>query len=282
MTTVLRTVAETRTAVARARQEGLSIGLVPTMGALHAGHASLIQAARAETGFVAVSIFVNPSQFGPNEDFSRYPRPLERDLELCRQEGVAVAFVPDVETMYPPGARTYVEVEGLQDLLCGQSRPGHFRGVATVVLKLLHTVQPDRAYFGQKDYQQARLIKQMVTDLLVPVELRLCPIVRDKDGLALSSRNQYLTAEQRREATVLYRALRAAERLIKCGEKSPGAVEGALTQMIRGTPGAELDYAAVVDALSLEPVKVLKGKLLLAVAVRFGNTRLIDNVLVNA
>src|SRR5262245_56013648 len=177
------------------------------MGALHAGHASLMQAARRECGYVVVTIFVNPTQFGPNEDLDRYPRQLERDLKVCEREGVDLIFAPTATTMYPPGFRTYVEVHELQDVLCGASRPGHFRGVVTVVLKLFHIIQPDVAYFGQKDAQQARIIQQMVRDLDVPVRLRICPIVRESDGLALSSRNQYLDPDQRRHATVLYRAL---------------------------------------------------------------------------
>src|SRR5437016_11998418 len=185
-----------RTAVSSAHREGRTIGLVPTMGALHAGHASLMRAARAESGFVVVSIFVNPTQFGPKEGFSRYPRPLEKDLEVCGREGVDVVFVPEAAAMFPPGFCTFVEVQGLQDVLCGASRPGHFRGVATVVLKLFNIVQPDVAYFGQKDAQQARLIEQMVSDLDVPTAIRTCPIVREADGLALSSRNAYLTPQE--------------------------------------------------------------------------------------
>src|SRR5262245_1825717 len=225
---VAATVAEVRRAVAEARRRGLTVGLVPTMGALHEGHISLIRAARAETGFMVVSIFVNPTQFGTNEDFSRYPRPLEQDLEACGREGVDLAFVPEPATVSPPGFRTFVEVHGLQDVLCGASRPGHFRGVATVVLKLFNTVQPDVAYFGQKDAQQARIIRQMVRDLDVPVEVRVCPIVRAADGLALSSRNQYLDPEQRRHATVLHRALAEARARIEGGERDAAAVRRVL------------------------------------------------------
>jgi pantoate--beta-alanine ligase len=277
---VAATVAEVRRAVAGARRRGLTVGLVPTMGALHEGHASLIRAARAQTGFVVVSIFVNPTQFGPNEDFSRYPRPLEQDLEACGREGVDLAFVPEPATVYPPGFRTFVEVHGLQDVLCGASRPGHFRGVATVVLKLFNTVQPDVAYFGQKDAQQARIIRQMVRDLDVPVEVRVCPIVRAADGLALSSRNQYLDPEQRRHATVLHRALAEARARVEGGERDAAAVRRALAERLASTPGAVVDYAAVVDYDTLQPVERLRGQVLIAVAVKFGGTRLIDNVLV--
>ncbi len=270
-----------REAVAQARRSGLSIGLVPTMGALHAGHASLIRAARAETSFVVVSIFVNPTQFGAGEDFSRYPRSTQQDLELCGCEGVDLVFAPEADTMYPPGFRTFVEVRELQDVLCGPSRPGHFRGVVTVVLKLFNIVQPDIAYFGQKDAQQARIIQQMVRDLDLPVQLRICPIVREPDGLALSSRNQYLDPDQRRQATVLFQALQAARSLITRGELDPAVVQRALVSRIAAASGAVLDYAAVVDADTLQPVDKLHGNILLAVAVKFGATRLIDNVLLS-
>lgn len=266
-----------RQAVAKARRAGLSIGLVPTMGALHAGHVSLIRAARAETGFVVVSIFVNPIQFGPHEDLARYPRPLTEDLQVCARERVDRVFHPDAAQMYPPPFRTLVEVQGLQDVLCGQSRPGHFRGVATVVLKLFHIVQPDIAYFGQKDAQQARIIAQMVRDLDVPVRLRICPIVRESDGLALSSRNQYLDPTQRTRATVLYRALQEAGRLVEGGERDAAVVQRILSDRIQETSGAVLDYAAVVDADTLQPLTRLSGDVLLALAVKFSATRLIDN-----
>jgi pantoate--beta-alanine ligase len=269
---------EVRDAVAKARRGGLSIGLVPTMGALHDGHASLIQAARVETGFVVVSIFVNPTQFGPSEDLSRYPRPLAQDLQVCARTGVDLVFLPEPAVMYPPGFRTFVEVEDLQKGLCGDSRPGHFRGVATVVLKLFHIVQPDVAYFGQKDAQQARIIQQLVRDLNVPVRLQICPIVRAPDGLALSSRNQYLDPNQRRQGTILYRALEEARRLVEAGEQDAAVVQHLLAARIEETPGAALDYAAVVDADTLKPLTRLKGAILLALAVKFGSTRLIDNL----
>jgi pantoate--beta-alanine ligase len=278
---VAATIDAVRQAVAAARQRGRSIGLVPTMGALHEGHASLIRAARAETGFVVVSLFVNPTQFGPNEDLARYPRTLEADLDLAAREGVDLVFQPEPAVMYPPGFRTYVEVHGLQDVLEGASRPGHFRGVATVVLKLFNIVQPDVAYFGQKDGQQALLIRTMVRDLDVPVRVRICPTVREPDGLALSSRNRYLDADQRRRATVLAEALRSAEAQIAAGERRAAVVREAVVRRIEATPGAGLDYAAVVDAGTLQPLEVLGGEVLVALAVRFGSTRLIDNVLVS-
>jgi pantoate--beta-alanine ligase len=268
-------------AVGEARRCKRTIGLVPTMGALHAGHLSLIQAARAETDFVVVSIFVNPTQFGPTEDFHRYPRPLERDLELCAQAGVDLVFHPQPEVMYPPGYRTFVEVTGLQDVLCGTARPGHFRGVATIVLKLFNLVQPDRAYFGQKDAQQVRIIQQMVRDLNVPVAIRVCPIVREADGLALSSRNAYLETEERCRATVLYQALTEARRRIEAGERDAAAVRQVMVEQVASVPGAVLDYAAVVDADSLQALDRISTErpILLALAVRFGSTRLIDNLL---
>jgi pantoate--beta-alanine ligase len=278
---VTSTIAATREAVACARSRGLTIGLVPTMGALHAGHASLLHAARRETGYVVTSIFVNPTQFGPSEDFSRYPRPLEHDLEVCTAEGVDLVFNPEATVMYPPDFRTFVEVHELQEGLCGASRPGHFRGVATVVLKLFNIVQPDVAYFGQKDAQQARIIQQMAADLHVPVRLRVCPIVREADGLALSSRNQYLDPEQRRNAPALYRALEEARARIKDGEPDASAIRRFLVARITATPGAQLDYAEIVDADTLRPLDRLRGQILLALAVKFGSTRLIDNMLVS-
>jgi pantoate--beta-alanine ligase len=274
-------VAALRQAIREARGRGLSIALVPTMGALHPGHLSLIEAARRDNGFVVVSIFVNPTQFGPNEDFDRYPRPLLRDLELSGQAGVDLVYHPPPAVMYPAGYCTYVEVTGLQNVLCGASRPIHFRGVATVVLKLFHQVQPDRAYFGQKDAQQVQIIRRMVRDLDVPVEVAACPTVREPDGLALSSRNGYLDADQRRHATVLYRALQEARDRIEAGEHNGAVLRRLLADRIANTPGAALDYAAVVDAETLTPLDRLQGPVLLALAVKFGATRLIDNLLLS-
>jgi pantoate--beta-alanine ligase len=275
---VATTIEAVRRLVRQARQSGQSIGLVPTMGALHAGHASLIRAARAETDFVVVSIFVNPTQFGPNEDLGRYPRPFEQDAALCAAERVALLFHPGAETIYPPGFGTYVEVPRLQEQLCGASRPGHFRGVATVVLKLFNIVQPDAAFFGQKDAQQARLIQQMVADLNLPLRVVVCPVVREPDGLALSSRNQYLDAQQRRQAPVLFQALLDVEQRVRAGERRATEISRLLHEHLGSIPGAHLDYAAVVDADDLQPMERLKGRVLVAVAVYFGATRLIDNV----
>jgi len=275
---VADTIEALRTQLAAARQAGKSIGLVPTMGALHAGHTSLIRAARQETGFVAVSIFVNPTQFGPNEDFARYPRTLDADIELCGQAGAHAVFAPRVETIYPPGFVTQVEVRDLQDRLCGASRPGHFRSVCTVVLKLFNIVQPDLAYFGQKDAQQALILTRMARELNLPVELHTLPTVREPDGLALSSRNRYLDAEQRRNASGIWRALTAARQLVESGARDPAAVEVGLMRDLAAIPGCRIDYAQVVSAETLAPLLPLHGPLLIAAAVYFGSTRLIDNV----
>jgi pantoate--beta-alanine ligase len=275
---ILTTVDATREAMAQARGQGRSIGLVPTMGALHAGHVSLIRAARKNHGCVVVSIFVNPAQFAPGEDLQRYPRPFAQDIEICAAEGVDYIFHPDAATLYPSDYRTYVEVHELQDVLCGASRPNHFRGVATVVLKLFNIVQPDRAYFGQKDAQQVRIIQQMVWDLNVPVQIEVCPIVREADGLALSSRNQYLSAEQRRQATVLWRVLQEVGQRVEQGVRDGASLVQTMTASVARVPEAQLDYAAVVDLKTLQPLERLRGKVLVALAVRFGSTRLIDNL----
>jgi len=278
---ITETVADTRRAIADARRAGRTVGLVPTMGALHAGHVSLIRAARNQTNFVVVSIFVNPAQFGPHEDFDRYPRPFTRDMHICAEEGVDLIFHPEPGTLYPSNYHTYVEVHDLQDVLCGAARPGHFRGVATVVLKLFNIVQPDTAFFGQKDAQQVRIIQQMVEDLNVPVDIRMRPILRDSDGLALSSRNQYLDAEQRQQAPVLSRALAEARERVADGERSAEVLLNLIKNRIASAPAAVLDYAAVVDFATLRPVQHLQGRVLVALAVRFGLTRLIDNIMVN-
>jgi pantoate--beta-alanine ligase len=277
---VVETIDAVEKRLVEVRRANRSIGLVPTMGALHAGHLALVEQAQRETDFVVVSIFVNPTQFGPNEDFQRYPRPFEKDVALCEANGVDLIFHPPPEEMYPPSYRTYVEVTRLQDGMCGASRPGHFRGVTTVVLKLFTVVRPDRAYFGQKDAQQVRVIQRMVEDLHVPVKVVVVPTVREADGLALSSRNQYLDADQRRRAVVLWQALSGARAKIEAGERDAAAIQRLLIERVAATPGAALDYAAVVDADTLEPVTHLHQRTLLALAVKFGTTRLIDNLLV--
>ncbi|MBX6316177.1 MAG: pantoate--beta-alanine ligase [Isosphaeraceae bacterium] len=269
-----------RAAVRSARAAGQVIGFVPTMGALHAGHARLIEACRREAGFVVVSIFVNPTQFGPTEDFARYPRTPEDDRRLCAEAGASLLFVPSVETMYPHGVNsTYVEVPGLSETLEGASRPGHFRGVATVVLKLLLMIGPDVAYFGEKDYQQLLVVRRMVEDLAVPVAIRGVPTVREPDGLALSSRNRYLNAEERRAATVLSRALGAAQRAVAGGERSAERVRQILRNTIESEPLARLDYAEVADAATLEPLTAVgtDRPAVALLAARVGPARLIDN-----
>jgi pantoate--beta-alanine ligase len=275
---LVRTEDELRQALTEARRR-LTVGLVPTMGALHEGHLSLIRASRGRDDFVVVSIFVNPTQFGPHEDLARYPRPLAQDLALCAGAGVDLVFHPEPAAMYPPGFCTAVETTELQDVLEGASRPGHFRGVCTVVLKLFNLVRPDRAYFGQKDAQQAVLVRRMVRDLNVPVEVFVGPTVREPDGLALSSRNRYLDPDQRRQAPVLFQALSEARALALAGERDAGRLRRALAERVATAPGAVLDYAAVVSADTLEPLERLRGPVLLALAVRFGTTRLIDNLM---
>jgi pantoate--beta-alanine ligase len=280
---ITHTIADTRKAVTAARAAGQTVGFVPTMGALHEGHGSLIRVARHRCDFVVVSIFVNPTQFGPQEDLSRYPRTMPEDLALCEREGASLVFAPERAEIYPEGFRTFVEVHDLQDMLEGASRPGHFRGVATVVLKLFNIVQPDRAYFGQKDAQQARIIRQMVCDLDVPVRITVAPTVREPDGLALSSRNRYLEPAQRKEAVTLSQALAAVRRRVAAGERDAVALRKVLTDRIASTAGdAVLDYAEIVDADTLRPVESLSGPALAVLAVRFGGTRLIDNLPLSA
>jgi pantoate--beta-alanine ligase len=264
----------------QARAEGRPTGLVPTMGALHDGHMSLVRAAVAECRPVIASIFVNPAQFGPGEDFQKYPRTLEADSVRLEEAGVDYLFAPEAGEMYPPGFRTWVNVDGLSDRLEGRMRPGHFRGVTTVVLKLLEIVQPQKAFFGRKDAQQARLIQQMAHDLHVDSEIIVCPIVREPDGLAMSSRNAYLSPEERRAATVLHRALDDARHAIERGERDALRLVAALREVIRGEPLAQPDYVELVDAETLEPVTRLRRTCLALLAARFGATRLIDNLLI--
>ena len=275
---VCQTVAEMRAECGALRYGGRRLGLVPTMGALHEGHLSLLRAARASCDVVAASIFVNPTQFGPQEDFARYPRPFARDSELLRAEGVDLLFAPSVEEMYPAGATTFIEVEGLSSRLDGRSRPGHFRGVATVVGKLFHVVQPDVAFFGQKDAAQVAVIRTLVRDLLLPVEIVACPIVREADGLALSSRNIYLSAEQRRSALVLSRALARVRELYEGGETDAVRLVAAGSELFLES-GASLDFLEIASAENLESVATAGPGDLVAVAGFLGSTRLIDNLI---
>jgi pantoate--beta-alanine ligase len=278
---VIDTVAALRQYLAGERARGKCIGLVPTMGYLHAGHLSLVHAARQECDVVVMSIFVNPRQFGPQEDLESYPRDMERDLALAREAGVDVVFAPDVDEVYPSGYQTEVMVLTLTQPLCGASRPGHFNGVTTVVAKLFNMVGPDRAYFGQKDYQQATVIQRMVTDLNMPLTIVMCPIVREDDGLAMSSRNAYLNPEERQAALVLSRALRLAQEQLIQGERQPQRLETTLRDAIGAEPLARIDYAAVCDPHTLQRVEHLSGSVLVALAVFIGATRLIDNALLD-
>ncbi|RKY69013.1 MAG: pantoate--beta-alanine ligase [Candidatus Latescibacterota bacterium] len=262
----------------KVRREGKRIGLVPTMGCLHEGHLSLIRLARKRTDVVVVSIFVNPTQFGPTEDFEKYPRTFDRDRELVEQAGGEIIFAPGVEEMYPPGFDTSVTVARLTKGLCGASRPGHFRGVTTVVTKLLCAAKPHVAVFGQKDFQQAAVIRRMVRDLNLDVEIVTAPIVREADGLAMSSRNAYLSPKERRDARVLFQSLEKAEKMVRDGEREASEIIAAMKTEIEAKPAARIDYVAVVDAETLEPVTHLKGRALVALAVWIGKTRLIDNV----
>ncbi len=264
----------------QARAEGRPAGFVPTMGALHEGHMSLVHAAMAECQPVVASIFVNPAQFGPGEDLQKYPRTLDADRVRLEEAGVSYLFAPEAAEMYPQGFRTWVNVEGLSDRLEGRVRPGHFRGVTTVVLKLLEIVQPQKAFFGRKDAQQARLIQQMARDLHLDSEIIVCPIVREPDGLAMSSRNAYLSPDERRAATVLHRSLDSARRAIEHGEHDALRLTAAMREIIRGEPLALTDYLELVDAETLEPVTRLRRTCLALLAARFGATRLIDNLLI--
>jgi pantoate--beta-alanine ligase len=278
----IETIAGLSTVLEEARCRGATIGLVPTMGALHEGHLSLIRRARSENDLVAVSIFVNPTQFGAGEDLETYPQDLARDLRLAGSAGADLAFGPSVREMYPQGFSTWVEVEGLTQGLCGASRPGHFRGVCTVVAKLFNICGPDRAYFGEKDAQQLAVIKKMVRELDIPVRIVPCPTVRESDGLALSSRNVRLSPEERAQAPVLYRALSAALTLAENGERDARRLKDEICALVASAELAKIDYVEIVDADDLAPVDVVAGTCLIALAVWLGRTRLIDNITVEA
>ena len=269
---------ECRDAVLELRDGGRLVGLVPTMGALHTGHRSLIAASRARCDATAVSIFVNPTQFGPQEDFENYPRTLQGDLDICRAEGVDLVFVPAVETMYKPGASTVVHVAGLSDGLCGRHRPGHFDGVSTVVAKLFHILPANKAFFGEKDYQQLLVIRRMARDLNLPIEVVACPTVREPDGLALSSRNAYLTPDQRTRAASLSRSLFRARDRILSGERKVETLVGMIRQEILDAGPADIDYVEIVDEDNLQSLEVIEGRVRICLAVHIGPCRLIDNV----
>jgi pantoate--beta-alanine ligase len=277
---ICTTINATRAAVRAVGKAGKRIGLVPTMGALHEGHLSLVRIAKAQSDLVVVSLFVNPLQFGPKEDLAKYPRSFERDCEMLQREGTDLLFAPTVAEMYPTPAVTYVNVEGLSERLDGQSRPGHFRGVTTVVSKLFHIAEPDIAVFGQKDAAQVAIIKRMVRDLNMPVEIVVAPIIREPDGLALSSRNAYLDPQQRQQALVLSRTLRAVEERFEKGERSAERLIAAGLEILQQEPAARLDHLSVVDPESLEPITNVASRALVAVAAYVGSTRLIDNVVI--
>jgi len=277
---IAKTIQSVRNLVKAAREKGKSIGFVPTMGALHKGHISLIRAAAEKTDFVVVSIFVNPTQFGPGEDFEEYPRPLEADLEICKKEAVDVVFAPAPEEMYARRNLTWVNVEKLTEPLCGRYRPGHFRGVTTVCAKLFNIILPDFAFFGQKDAQQAVVIKKMVADLNMPLEIVVCPTVREPDGLAVSSRNQYLTEQQRKDAAYIYKALEKCRQLIEQGMADTGQLITQVQKALNEPGSMQIEYTSIVDAETLQRVEKVSGKILVAVAVRLGTARLIDNILV--
>jgi pantoate--beta-alanine ligase len=276
---ICATLEEMRSACRAARRSGRRLGLVPTMGALHEGHLSLIRAARAACDLAAASIFVNPTQFGPNEDLAKYPRSFERDRDLLEKEGVELLFAPSVEEMYPAGAVSWVTVEELSSKLDGRSRPGHFRGVTTVVAKLLHIVEPDTAFFGQKDAAQVAIVRRMVRDLNFPVEIVACPIVREPDGLAMSSRNAYLDAQQRNQALVLHRALMRVKKSWESGERDAAKLAAMGREEVTGEKSVRLDYFEIVDPESLDPVENVANRVLVAVAAFVGPTRLLDNIL---
>jgi pantoate--beta-alanine ligase len=278
---LLRTVREVREALAPLRKLEKTIGLVPTMGALHAGHETLIRTARKGADAVVVSIFVNPLQFGPSEDYAKYPRAFPQDLETCEQSGADLVFAPSVEEMYPLPQLAFAEVTRVSEHLCGLLRPGHFRGVATVVLKLFNITQPDRAWFGEKDVQQLAVVRRLVADLNLAIEVVGVPTVRESDGLALSSRNQYLSPAERKASPILYRALQEAANLIRSGERNASKIRAAAVTILNKEPLVRLEYLEIVDADEMQPVSEVSGPVRIAAAIRIGNTRLIDNVMGN-
>lgn len=287
---VINTIEKIRAIIAKAKSGAKKIGFVPTMGALHEGHFSLIRAAKQQCNFVVVSIFVNPTQFGPGEDIDKYPRPFEADIEACKNLGVDVVFAPSVEQMYPVRGFTsngmypqknlvWVNVEKLSEPLCGKNRPGHFRGVATICAKLFNIIQPDIAFFGQKDAQQAIIVQRMVADLNIPLKIVVCPTVRQQDGLAMSSRNKYLNAAQRKDAVLLYAALQKAEVFIKAGERKSRELISEVEKILKISRQIKIEYISIVDSRTLDELDEARGKVLIALAVKIGTARLIDNII---
>jgi pantoate--beta-alanine ligase len=279
---IIKSIGDLRKAIRNARSTGRTIGVVPTMGYLHEGHLSLMRRARKENDLVVATVFVNPAQFGPHEDFDAYPRNTQRDIDLMQAENVDIAFIPKTDDLYPDGYATYVDVQGsMPQTLCGASRPGHFKGVTTIVAKLFHLTSPHRAYFGRKDAQQVAVIRQMTQDLNFDLEIVACPTVRESDGLAMSSRNSYLSESQRADAVVISQALFEARDMIAAGETQAGKVIDHIRTRIETVKQADIDYLSVVDGKTLHDLDVLHGSVLIAVAVKFGNTRLIDNVAID-
>ncbi len=279
---IFNTIEDTRNRIAMAKTEGLTVGFVPTMGALHAGHVSLMERAKRETGFVAVSIFVNPTQFGPTEDLDAYPRDIASDAAKCEKAGVDLIFAPSVGKMYPIKNRTWVNLEGeLTETLCGGKRPGHFRGVTTVCTKLFNIVLPDVAFFGQKDAQQAAVIKAMVADLNMPLKIEVCPIIREENGLAMSSRNSYLTPQQREKAAILYKSLTKCREMFDAGCRDVQKLKAVIIASLQTCDAVTIDYAEIVDFGTLKNIEKIENTALAAIAVKIGTTRLIDNILLD-
>jgi len=278
---VVKKIQSVRRLVKAARKRGKIIGLVPTMGALHTGHISLIKAAKKRCDFIVVSIFVNPTQFGPSEDFQRYPRPVKEDLAICRKNGVDVVFMPSTEEMYPERNMTWVDVEKITEGLCGQFRPGHFRGVATVCAKLFNIVGPDFVFFGQKDAQQAAVIKRMAADLNMPLKIAVCPTVREKSGLAISSRNNYLSEKEKAAAACIYKALEKCREMVSDGITDANQLKKQMKEVFYEEPSISIEYICIVDADTLEPLERVGKRALAAIAVHIGATRLIDNIIID-
>jgi pantoate--beta-alanine ligase len=278
---IVKSIPALRKLVKKARQENKTVGFVPTMGALHVGHASLLRQARRDNDLVILSIFVNPTQFGPKEDFKKYPRTLKSDEKIAKDQGVDILFYPTAEIIYPTNYLTYVEVSGITNILCGGLRPGHFKGVATIVAKLINIVTPDVMYLGQKDAQQVIVLKKMMTDLNFSTTVKVCPTIRESDGLALSSRNRYLNLQDRQQAKILYQSLQLAKQKIKDGEKSVSKLIRLIKSNITSQTSGKIDYVSIVDADTLAEMKTIGGKVMIALSVKFGGTRLIDNVIVH-
>ncbi len=279
---VVKSIQPLRQLIKQAKQKGKTIGFVPTMGALHEGHASLLKKSRKENDISILSIFINPTQFGPHEDLNKYPREFNHDRRLAEQGGVDILFYPSAKTIYPREYLTYIEVNGITNLLCGCTRPGHFKGVTTIVGKLINIINPDCMYVGQKDAQQAVVIKKMVSDLNFDVDVKVCPIIREPDGLAMSSRNRYLSPQQRREAPILSQSLKKAKKIISSGERNPQKIIRLITSNIKQNSTGMIEYIECVNADTLTPLKILTGNILVALAVKFGSTRLIDNMVVRS